>query len=59
MSIIEIQKQSGLKPEVAESLYWHCLWLRDAKPGTKVQWRRLLFDKKYRLKEEETNVLRV
>lgn len=49
MSIIEIQKQSGLKLEVAASLYWHCLWLRDAKPDTKVMWRKLLFDKKYRL----------
>lgn len=50
MSIIEIQKQSGLKPEVAESLYWHCIWLREAKPDTKVQWSRMLRDKDYRLK---------
>lgn len=50
MSIIEIQKQSGLKLEVAESLYWKSIWLRDAKPDTKVQWGRLLKDKEYRLK---------
>ena len=49
MSVIEIQKQSGLKLEVAESLYWKSIWLREAKPDTKVQWRRLLFDKRYRL----------
>lgn len=49
MSIIEIQKQSGLKPEVAESLYWKSIWLRKAKPDERIQWRRILFDKKYRL----------
>ena len=49
MTITEIQKQSGLKLEVAESLYWKSIWLREAKPDEKIQWRRLLFDKKYRL----------
>lgn len=53
MTITEIQKQSGLKLEVAESLYWHCLWLRDAKPDEKIQWRRLLWDKRYRLGKEK------
>lgn len=49
MSIIEIQKQSGLKLEVAESLYWKSIWLREAKPDEKVQWSRMLRDKDYRL----------
>lgn len=49
MSIIEIQKQSGLKLEVAESLYWKSIWLREAKPDEKIQWSRMLRDKDYRL----------
>ena len=49
MTVIEIQKQSGLKLEVAESLYWKSIWLREAKPDEKIQWKRLLWDKKYRL----------
>lgn len=49
MTVKEIQQKSGLKPEVAESLYWHCIWLREAKPDEKVMWRKLLWDKKYRL----------
>lgn len=53
MSIIEIKEQSGLKLEVAESLYWHCIWLRDAKPGEKIMWRKLLWDKNYRLRKEK------
>lgn len=53
MSIIEIQKQSGLKLEVAESLYWHSIWLREAKPDEKVQWSRMLRDKDYRLGREK------
>lgn len=53
MSIIEIQKQSGLKLEVAESLYWHSIWLRKAKPDEKVQWSRMLRDKDYRLGKEK------
>lgn len=50
MTIKEIQQKSGLKLDVAASLYWHCIWIRDAKPDTKVQWGRLLRDKEYRLK---------
>ena len=50
MSIIEIQQKSGLKLEVAESLYWKSIWLREAPSDTKVQWCRILKDKEYRLK---------
>ena len=49
MTIKEIQQKSGLKLEVAESLYWKSIWLREAKPDTKVQWARMLRDKDYRL----------
>lgn len=48
MVVKDIVKQSGLSKEVAESLYWKCLWLRDVKPDTKVQWKGLLLNKGYR-----------
>ena len=50
MSIKEIKEKSGLKMEVAESLYWHCLWLKDASSCANVQWVRLLKDKAYRVR---------
>ena len=49
MSIKSIAEKSGLHIEVAESLYWHCLWLRTAPEDANVQWARLLRDKDYRL----------
>ena len=52
MTITEIQKNSGLSKAVSESLYWHCIWLRTAPDDTKVMWKRLLCDKKYRTKGE-------
>lgn len=48
MNIKEIKEKSGLKMEVAESLYWKCLWLRDVKPDVNVLWVRLLNDINYR-----------
>lgn len=48
MSIKDIKDKSGLRIEVAESLYWHCLWLRTAPEDAKVQWARLLKDRNYR-----------
>ena len=48
MTVEQIKEKSGLPEGVAESLYWHCLWLRDAKPDTDIMWVRLLKDKKYR-----------
>lgn len=49
MTIKTIAEKSDLRIEVAESLYWHCLWLRTASEDAKVQWARLLRDKYYRL----------
>ena len=53
MTIKQIAEKSALPIEVAESLYWHCLWLRTASPATNVMWHRLLNDEKYRSKKEE------
>ena len=49
MNIKTIAEKSGLRIEVAESLYWKCLWLRTASEDANVQWARLLRDKDYRL----------
>lgn len=49
MTIQEIAEKSKIKMDIAESLYWHCLWLRDAPSDANVMWARLLNDKKYRL----------
>lgn len=49
MTIKEIKEQSGLKLEVAESLYWKSIWLREAKADEKIQWLKMLRDKDYRL----------
>lgn len=53
MTINQIVKESGLPIEVAESLYWHCLWIRTTPENTDVMWHRLLNDEKYRSKKEE------
>ena len=48
-------EKSGLPVEVAESLYWHCLWIRTTPPTTNVIWHRLLNDEKYRRNKEWIN----
>lgn len=53
MSIKEIKDKSGLKMDVAESLYWHCLWLRYEPSDSNIQWCRLLKDIKYRCSKKD------
>lgn len=48
MSVEEVREKSGLPKDVADSLYWKCLWLRYTPSDTNVMWMRLLKDKKYR-----------
>lgn len=55
MTIKQIVKESGLPIEVAESLYWHCLWIRTAPATENVMWHRLLNDEKYRRNKEWIN----
>lgn len=60
MGIDTITQKSGLKKEVAESLYWHSIWLRNAAEDAEVNWLSMLKDKHYRLfgeiKSEEKRV---
>ena len=55
MTIKQIVEKSALPIEVAESLYWHCLWIRTEPPTTSVMWHRLLNDEKYRRNKEWIN----
>lgn len=48
MTINEIIKNTKLKEEVAVSLYWHCLWLREVPADYKVNWALLCKSKEYR-----------
>lgn len=55
MTIKQIVEKSSLPIEVAESLYWHCLWIRTTPENTDVMWHRLLNDEKYRRNKEWIN----
>lgn len=48
MTIEQIKEKSGLSLEVAESLYWKSIWLRDADESENISWYKMLRDKKYR-----------
>lgn len=56
MTVEQIKEKSSLKLEVAKSLYWKSIWLREAKPDEKVQWSRMLKDRNYRLWGGNNNV---
>lgn len=49
MTIEEIEKKTEVKREVAESLYWHCYWLREAPVNSNVNWSLLFRNEQYRL----------
>lgn len=55
MTIKQIVEKSSLPIEVAESLYWHCLWIRTVPTTEDVMWYRLLNDEKYRRNKEWIN----
>lgn len=48
MSIKDIKDKSGLSNEVAESLYWKSIWLRNADESENINWSKMLKDKNYR-----------
>lgn len=52
MKVETIAKLSGLKQEVAESLYWHSLWLRKAEETAQINWLYMLKDEHYRMTGE-------
>lgn len=53
MTIMKIIEKSNLKPEIAESLYYKCLWLRDTEQED-IHWRQLLNNKEYRKNKNES-----
>jgi hypothetical protein len=56
MTIDEIMKKAECKREVAESLWYHSIALRDANPEDYVNFQKLFKDKEYRLTLKEKKV---
>ena len=56
MTVEQIKEKSGLPVDIAESLYWKSLWLRDAEQSENVDWSKMLRDRKYRcMKKDSSN----
>lgn len=53
MTIEEVKEKSGFNITVAESLYYHSIWLRKADPNKKVNWRAMMIDAEYRAKGDD------
>lgn len=53
MTITKIIEQSNLKPEVAESLYYKSIWLRNTS-SEHIKWAQLLNNKEYRMTGNES-----
>lgn len=54
MTIEQIKEKSGLSFDVAKSLYWKSIWLRYADESEKINWSRMLKDKKYRCMKKDS-----
>lgn len=58
MTIEQIKEKSGLSFDIAESLYWKSIWLRNADVSENISWSKMLKDKNYRcLKPDFSNKL--
>lgn len=56
MTVEQIKEKSGLSLDIAESLYWKSIWLRDAEPTENINWSKMLKDRNYRcLKRDSLN----
>lgn len=55
MTVKDIVASTGLKEEIAETLYWKCMWLREVPPTHSVMWPLLFKSKKYRITGKEEN----
>lgn len=56
MTAEQIKEKSLLSIEVAESLYWKSIWIRNADESENIDWIKMLRDKKYRcLKRDSLN----
>lgn len=54
MTVEQIKEKSGLSIDVAESLYWKSLWLREAEPTESVAWSKILKDRNYRCMKKDS-----
>ena len=53
MTVEQIKEKSGLSIDVAESLYWKSIWLRNADESENISWYKMLKNKKYRCKSKD------
>ena len=42
MTVKQIREKSGLNNNVAESLYWKSIWLRNADESESISWSKML-----------------
>lgn len=54
MTVKQIKEKSGLPVDIAESLYWKSLWLREAEPSENISWSKMLRDIKYRCMKKDS-----
>lgn len=52
MTLKEALDKSPLPKEITESVYWHSVFVQQASKNSNIDWPRLLFDVKYRIKGE-------
>jgi len=48
MTVKQIREKSGLNNNVAESLYWKSIWLRNADESESISWSKMLKNRNYR-----------
>ena len=48
MTVKQIREKSGLSNDVAESLYWKSIWLRNVDESENISWSKMLKDRNYR-----------
>lgn len=54
MTVKQIKEKSGLPVDIAESLYWKSLWLREAEQSENIIWSKMLKDKNYRCMKKDS-----
>jgi hypothetical protein len=54
MTIEQIKEKSGLSLDIAESLYWKSIWLREAEPTENISWNKMLKDRNYRCMKKDS-----
>lgn len=54
MTVEQIKEKSGLSLDIAESLYWKSIWLRNADESENISWSKMLKDRNYRCMKKDS-----